>query len=75
MEALFRRLALPMRRAPGEDGVRWEGSRDFSSVSAEGSREPLWALEKKTNLVIPEFRAPDQQLFPEYRNMKLTLAF
>ena len=55
-----------MRRAPGEDGVQWEGSRDFSSVSAEGSREPLWALEKKTNLVIPEFRAPDQQLFPGY---------
>jgi len=66
LEALFGRLALPMRRAPGEDGVRWGGSRDFSSVSAEGSREPLWALEKKTNLVIPEFRAPDQQLFPGY---------
>ena len=46
--------------------VGWGGSRDFSSVSAEGSREPLWALEKKTNLMIPEFRAPDEQLFPGY---------
>lgn len=45
--------------------VGWGGSRGFSSVSAGGSQEPLRALEK-TNLMTPEFRAPDQQLFPGY---------